>query len=167
MAKNHLKSLVMSGPSITKGILSINDYCFIITPAIVQGRAHFKESGIGMNERKVGKDTCCHLHCLHESTKPQNAHPEGLSDGGTKRASKSSWIPHRNTWLDTKPFAIIRSKVVGQAARSQHTFAHLGVSWTWPIPHDWEPRWSKCFWDRYPASYHEHYPFTSQHAFTQ
>ena len=72
--------------------------------------------------RKVGMDTCCHRHCLHESAElirkawtmaRQKEHPNPASYHITIR----DWIQ--------KPFAVIRNKEIGQDQECQHTFAHL------------------------------------------
>ena len=58
----------------------------------------------------------------------RGTHLKGLNNGETKRASKSSYLPHNNTWLDTKPFAVIRNKEIGQDQVSAY-FCTSSVVW--------------------------------------
>ena len=77
------------GHPSAKDILSSNAYRFVIVFIIVQRGKHFWENG--MNQGKLERRPVVIVTaCLHESGKIQNAHPEGLNSGETKRVSKSS-----------------------------------------------------------------------------
>ena len=77
----------------------------------------FRENGIWtcMNQRKSKSKFVVIVAAI------QYVHPEDLSEGGTKRASKSSCLSNTSTWLNTKPFAIIRHKEIGRDQERLHT----------------------------------------------
>ena len=129
------------GHPSAKDILSRNGYRLAIVFVIVQRGKHVL--GKWHEPRKVGKDTCCHRHCLHESTElirkawtmaGQNEHPNPASYHITIR----DWIQNRLQQSEIKKLARIKSVSI-----LLHTFRC--VSWAWRVPHNWEPRWSRCF----------------------
>jgi hypothetical protein len=85
----------------------------------------------------------------------QKGHPHPASDRITIR----NWIQNHLQQSEIKKLARIKSVSI-----LLHIF-HC-VSWAWRIPRNWEPRWSRCFYNRYRPTCHVHHPFTSQHAFT-
>ena len=85
----------------------------------------------------------------------QKEHPHPASDRITIR----DWIQNHLQQSEIKKLARIKSVSI-----LLHIF-HC-VSWAWRIPRNWEPRWSRCFYNRYRPTCHVHHPFTSQHAFT-
>ena len=83
------RNLFTSGPSISGG-------CFVKKGLSFRCRFRYcskRENeflGNGHEPKKIQKTICCHRDWLHERTKIQNAHPEGLGDGETKKHPKSS-----------------------------------------------------------------------------
>ena len=112
------------GHPSAKDILSRNAYRFTIVFITVQRGKHFWENGMNQGKLERRPVVIVTAWWKRENTKCSSRRLEQWRD---KKSIQIQLVPSycNNTWLDTKPFAIIRNKEIGQDQQCQHTFAHL------------------------------------------
>ena len=112
------------GHPSAKDILSRNGYRLVIVFVIVQRGKHFWKMAWTKECWKGGLLSSSMLAWKRENTKRSSGRLEQWRD---KKSIQIQLVTTycSNTCLDTKLFAIIRNKEIGQDQECQHTFAHL------------------------------------------
>ena len=122
--ENHLKNLFASGPSISEGHFVKKWLSFSYRFRYRSKRETFLENG--MNQGLLERRPVVIVNACMKAGKYKTLNGR-LEQWRDKKSIQIQLVTTycSNTCLDTKLFAIIRNKEIGQDQECQHTFAHL------------------------------------------